>query len=64
MAGQDVDRVSPVTPRLQAIASFGDVVKVKAAIMHEYGFEPTEEYCRDLIDFVTTLVLQPDQVAR
>jgi hypothetical protein len=48
-----------MTPRLQVIASFSDVVKVKAAIMHEYGFEPTEEYCRDLIAFVDRLTHEP-----
>jgi hypothetical protein len=33
-----------------------DVMKVKATIMSEYGFEPTEEYCRDLIHFVEVLI--------
>lgn len=60
MAGQAAGRVAPVTaPKLQAIASVGDVVKVKAAIMGAYGFEPTEEYCRDLIAFVEALTDEP-----
>lgn len=43
---------SPIT----RIANMGEVVKVKAAIIETYGFEPTEEYCRDLIRFVETLI--------
>lgn len=38
------------------IADMGEVAKVKAAILDEYGFEPTEEYCRDLIRFVEVLI--------
>lgn len=56
-------QLSPVH-RLQAIANAGDVAKVKATIMHEYGFEPSEEYCRDLIAFVDSMmarVLEPDR---
>lgn len=37
------------------IADMGEVIKVKAAIIETYGFEPTEEYCRDLIKFVELL---------
>jgi hypothetical protein len=41
---------------IRRIADMGDVAKVKATILHEYGFEPTEEYCRDLIRFVEALI--------
>lgn len=37
------------------IADMGEVIKVKAAIIETYGFEPTEEYCRDLVKFVLAL---------
>lgn len=49
---------------MQAIANMGDVAKVQSVILNEYGFEPTEEYCRDLIAFVdsmTAMVLTPDR---
>lgn len=54
----------PQAKRLQAIANTGDVTKVKAVILHEYGFDATEEYCRDLIAFVDSMmarILEPDR---
>jgi len=33
----------------------GDIAKVKAAIIETYGFEPSDEYCRDLVKFVLAL---------
>lgn len=46
----------PQAERLQVIANWGDVTKVKATIMSEYGFEPSEQYCRDLIAFVDRMI--------
>ncbi len=37
------------------IADMGEVAKVKAAIVALYGFEPSDDYCRDLVKFVLTL---------
>lgn len=37
------------------IASLDSIAKVKAAILKKYGFEATDEYCRDLIAFVKEL---------
>lgn len=37
------------------LAQLGDLRKVQAAILGLYGFEPTLDYCRDLIKFVLTL---------
>lgn len=57
MAGSNADRISPLADSpITRIANMGEVVKVKAAIIETYGFEPTEEYCRDLIRFVETLI--------
>ena len=59
MVRPDADSISPLTidqSPITHIATIGDVAKVKAAILHEYGFEPTEEYCRDLIRFVEILI--------
>lgn len=53
----------PQAERLQAIVSTGDVATVKRTIEEVYGFEPTEEYCRDLVVFVDSViaaVLEPD----
>ena len=44
------------TSPIKRLADMGDVIKVKATILHEYGFEPTEEYCRALIRFVEALI--------
>ena len=53
-------RVGSLSPLSESpivrIADMGEVAKVKAAIIETYGFEPTEEYCRDLIRFVETLI--------
>ncbi len=35
--------------------AMGDIAKVKAAIIETYGFEPSDEYCRDLVKFVLAL---------
>jgi hypothetical protein len=56
MARSDADRFSSVNDEpIKLIADMGDVAKVKAVILSEYGFEPTEEYCRDLIRFVESM---------
>lgn len=57
MVGHKPDRAPSLEESpIKLIADMGDVIKVKAAIMSEYGFEPTEEYCRDLIHFVEVLI--------
>lgn len=43
---------------IKLIADMGDVTKIRAVILSEYGFEPTEEYCRDLIKFVEGVILE------
>lgn len=55
MAGPKFDSVSPLAESPIARIAMGEVAKVKAAIIETYGFEPTEEYCRDLIKFVEVL---------
>jgi hypothetical protein len=49
------------TQRLQAIASKVDVATVRHTIEQHYGFTPSEEYCRDFVDFVMAMVLEPDR---
>lgn len=39
-----------------AIAKLGDVERVKAEILKKYGFEVTDEYCRDLVAFVEQML--------
>lgn len=56
MVRSDADRFSSVNDEpIKLIAELGDVTKIKALILSVYGFEPTEEYCRDLIRFVEAL---------
>lgn len=56
MVRSDADRFSSVNDEpIKLIADMGDAAKVKAVILSEYGFEPTEEYCRDLIRFVESM---------
>lgn len=62
MAGQVADCVPSVTDearRLQEVGFAGDIARAKAAIMQKYGFEPSEEFCRDLIAFVEALTHEP-----
>lgn len=47
--------------RLQAIASKVDVATVRRTIEQHYGFVPSEEYCRDFVEFVMAMVLEPDR---
>ena len=47
--------------RLQAIASKVDVATVRRTIEQHYGFTPSEAYCRDFVDFVMAMVLEPDR---
>ncbi len=47
--------------RLQAIAGKVDVATVRRTIEQHYGFVPSEEYCRDFVDFVMAMVLEPDR---
>lgn len=56
MVGPQLDSLSSLSDSPIARIAMGEVAKVKAAIIETYGFEPTEEYCRDLIRFVETLI--------
>ena len=47
--------------RLRAIAGKVDVATVRRTIEQHYGFVPSEEYCRDFVDFVMAMVLEPDR---
>ncbi len=44
---------------IRRLADMREVTRVQAAIEAEYGFTPTEEYCRDLIAFVEELSREP-----
>lgn len=46
---------------LQAIASKVDVATVKHTIEQHYGFTPSDDYCRDFVEFVMAVVLEPDR---
>lgn len=46
--------------RLQAIASKADVETVKRMIEQHYGFVPSDDYCRDFVEFILAMVLEPD----
>jgi hypothetical protein len=46
--------------RLQAIANKVDVATVKRTIEQHYGFVPSDDYCRDFVEFVMAMVLEPD----
>ena len=58
MAGPKFDSLSPLDDSPIVRIAMGEVAKVKAAIVETYGFEPTDEYCRDLIKFVEILACQ------
>ena len=39
-----------------------EIENVKQAIMEKYGFEPSSEYCRDLITFLEALEVFKEEV--
>lgn len=63
MAGHGITGVSPIAERgwrLAAVALSKDIETVKRTIEAHYGFVPTDAYCRDFVEFVMAVVLEPD----
>lgn len=57
--------LSPITvagpvERMWEIASKGEIEAVKRTIEQRYGFTPSDAYCRDFVEFVMAMVLEPD----